>query len=390
MSDDRSRVFSLLLPQIIGGASIWLDAFLVFLVPVYTWNAPPGQVALIALCLGMAPLITGPLVGRWVDRHDIIPILWAGLALRALGTLGLALAGSIEVFLAWIMFKGVGNSLYFSSFAVVSNRLIAERTRLRYYSTFSIADQACKLGVPTLAGVSMLWWPAQQLFFVSATLLLATAPAVWAIHRWLRQTGQSKPACAEGANALTIKARAGLFSTCVLGVLLSSTLALYDPHLASHIRALDQPPLLFSALVSATACGALLGAVWARTSARGTHPAQLRFYGAIAFAVAVGLAALVVHYAQLGFGSAITLWLLNGFGYELMVIGSAVLLQNQAPPTRIATLTTTLRSLQLLAMMIAPSLGAVLIARIGPVAPLIAATVCAVPLVWIAAQCRRD
>lgn len=381
--------WTLLLPQIVGGASIWLDAFLVFLVPVYAWNAEPGQVALIAVCLGLAPLIAGPLVGRWVDRHALAPTLWLGLVIRLAATAGLALAGSVEVFLGWVVMKGLGNSLYFSTFAVVSNRLVDATSRLRYYSNFSIADQTCKLAVPSLAGLMMLWWPAQTLFWISVALLLATVPPVYAIQGWLSKSGHNLPSSTLVPPASNPTLSPALLSTCCIGVVLSLTLAIYDPHLASYIHAIGQPPLLFSALVTATAAGALLGAMWTRTLGRQQPPARLRCHGAGAFAMSIALAASVIQGWQLNYASAIALWLLNGFGYELMIISSAVLLQNQAPPGRIATITTTLRSLQLLAMMVAPSVGALLIQHVGRVAPVIAATLCAVPLAVLATRHRH-
>lgn len=67
-------------------------------------------------------------------------------------------------------------------------------------------------------------------------------------------------------------------------------------------------------------------------------------------------------------------WLLNGFGYELLIIASNIILQNLCPAEKLGRVSASFRSLQMLCIVLGPILGSVLISVFGRASPFILAS----------------
>jgi hypothetical protein len=95
------------------------------------------------------------------------------------------------------------------------------------------------------------------------------------------------------------------------------------------------------------------------------------------FTVAITGAAVVstFYMESAGIGALVFIWLMNGLGYELFLIGSGVNLQNLCPRSMLGRISTSARSLQMLAVVTGPSLGAWLINTQTRSAPFVVAAV---------------
>lgn len=193
-----NSIKALLALNTLSSLSLWVDFFLLFLVPVHVWNASSSDIALLAFSLGAASLFLGPVVGIVLDRIHIKVSLLSGMALRILTTAGLYLAPSFEWFLIMAALKGLANTLYFPTLTIAIRQLIAADARTAFFSYSSLLDQLTKVTTPLLAGALTLWLPTQSIFLISAVLLLVALPLLISLWPGLQ--------AARPNTALTIKA----------------------------------------------------------------------------------------------------------------------------------------------------------------------------------------
>lgn len=365
----RNVITQLLTIQTLAGFSQWLDIFLIFSVPAFAWHATPAQMALIAACLGLPGLLLGPFAGALLDRMDPRRAAWVGALLRSTLSGLIAVAPGFGIFAALVFLKGLANVLYWPAASILTQRVVGPAERISYFSSLSALDQIAKIVTPLMAGAATLAMGAQQLFVLSAAmtvacaLLIARLPATSNVHE---VPGQ--PAANIWASLVAgWKSFSGLASTLVcsiaLGIGMSLALAIYDPHLASYLNAMHLDPGAFSLLVSATAGGAVFGAMGVRLLGSQWAPTRLLRAGIALFFAAITAAAVasVLHAELTDLALLAGIWFVSGLGYELFVIGSGVILLNLCPSHLLGRVATSARSLQMLAVVTGPLLGAWLI-----------------------------
>jgi MFS family permease len=379
----------LLAIQAASSAAIWMDVFLIFSVPSFAWGAAPSDIALLAACLGLPSLLLGPVAGAVADRLDVRRMVLAGALARTVFTAAIAFAPDLAWFAALAFLKGMANLLYFPASAVVINRLVPAKARLSYFSLFTLCDQLGKVAAPLLAGVLALYMNAQSVFLLSAAATAACLCFLRGAVSALAPPAERKPVNAAGLYAdvrsgllifpkLPFDLRVGVFLS--LGASLS--LALYDPHLAAYLSSRGFQASVFSWVVAATALGASSAAALVRFTLWERNPVALRALGLCCFAAAL-LATAIASLAapRLIFPAlAVPLWFLNGFGYEMLVLSSNVIVQNLAPPAMIGRIVSSVRSLQMTCAIAGPGAGAMLIASGSRETPFLLAAVLAVGL----------
>lgn len=372
----------LLIVQSLSSLSLWIDLFLVFSVPVYVWDAKPNDIAALAFCLGAPMLFLGPIVGVLIDRLDVRLTLLVGVLVRVITTGTLAFAPSYSWFLTLVVLKGFSNLLYFPSSSIAVKQLIASEERISFFSSMSLFDQISKIATPLLAGALTFLIPLKYIFIVSASAALATVPilvSLWTNLHYDRAkySVALKPIYADVLSgfqifkSLPLQLRLGF----LYSILTSAALAAYDPHLVSFLSSENLPPVVYSWIVSATAVGAVLAALFVKLWLKSLDHINLRALGLSIFSAAISLTLLVifssVHHKELAY---VMIWILNGFGYELLAISSSVILQDLCPENSLGRVSTTFRSVQLIFVMFGPILGSILINNFGRSSPFILAT----------------
>lgn len=377
-----NNVRALLTVNALSSLSLWIDFFLIFLVPFYLWRASPSEIAILAFCLGAASLFLGPVAGIIIDRIHIKTSLLSGMSLRIITTLGFFLAPSFEWFVIIAVLKGFANMLYFPVLAISIKQLVAANDRTDFFSCSSLLDQLTKVFTPLIAGALTLLLPTQSIFLVSVALLLMALPFLNFIWPSLQPALPTavltvKSVFLELLNGVKIfrsldfQLKIGFFYS----LLTSLALASYDPHLASLITSLQFPAIVFSLIVSSTAAGAVCAAIGVKFKIIKLNEIKLRVLGLIFFNAGVLSACVILYFSPVIHPAYFMVsWLLNGFGYELLIIASNVILQNLCPAEKLGRVSASFRSLQMLCIVLGPTLGSLLISTFSRASPFILAS----------------
>jgi len=367
--------------QALSSLSLWLDIFLIFTVPVYLWHASPSSIAILAFCLGAPMLFLGPIVGALIDRHDARKTLALGALLRILSTLALAVSPNLQIFLLFVILKGVSNLLYFPSITIMVRQLILADERKSFFSCASVFDQSTIILAPLLAGMLTVFFSPKDLFFLSAAAVLLSFPLlrhICLIFQTQINDSSTKvlPLYRDIArgfvifNALPFQLRIGF----LYSLLTSLALGIYDPHLASFLAYEGLPSVNFSVIVSATAAGAIGAALLIKFKFSHVDELLLRINALIVFSTALILTATLLLLQVPGRAYLYPLvWFVNGFGYEMLIISSNIILQQLCPSHTLGRVSMSFRSIQILCVIIGPSIGTVLIIAGGRPAPFIVA-----------------
>ncbi|WPN55265.1 MFS transporter [Pseudomonas sp. OST1909] len=367
--------------QALSSLSLWLDIFLIFTVPVYLWHASPSSIAFLAFCLGAPMLFLGPIVGTLIDRHDVRKTLLFGAILRTLSTVALAVSPDLQSFLFLVLFKGVSNLFYFPSITIMVRQLILAEERKSFFSHVSVFDQSSKILAPLLAGMLTAVLSPKDLFFLSAAATSLTFPLLRSICLAFRMqindsSTKTLPLYRDITRGISIfkalpfQLRIGF----LYSLLTSLALGIYDPHLASFLAYEGLPPVNFSVIVSATAGGAICAALLMKFKLSNIDEILLRSHALFIFSAALILTAILVFFQVPGRAYLYPLiWFLNGLSYELLIISSNIILQQLCPSDNIGRVSMSFRSIQMLCVIIGPSLGTVLIIAGGRPAPFVVA-----------------
>lgn len=371
---------SLLCLQGLSSLSLWIDFFLIFTVPVVSWNISASSVALLAFSLGAPALFIGPIAGALLDRTNIRLSIFLGILSRILTTLGLFLATSFEIFIILAALKGLSNLVYFPAMTMVTRQIINTDNRIDFFSYASLLDQLSKTTTPILAGTLTILLPINYIFLMSAISLSLSAlfiKPIWTSLHAIQET-QHKLSIklvlsdlGEGFKlfgSLPLQLKLGF----IYSILTALALACYDPHLASFIASLGYPPIVFSWIVSSTAVGAVLAALSVKLKIIRYNSIQLRVLGLCFFSLGIISALTTIWTDPLEKHLYFLMsWLINGFGYELLIISSNVILQDLCPPSKLGRVSSSLRSLQMLCIVTGPTAGGFLITNFGRITPFI-------------------
>lgn len=367
--------------QALSSLSLWLDIFLVFTVPVYMWQASSSSIAMLAFCLGAPMLFLGPILGTLIDRQDVRKTLILGAILRIASTIGLAFSPSFNVFLGLIVLKSISNLVYFPSITVAVQQLISTDERKSFFSSVSLLDQSSKILAPLLAGLLTVILLPNNIFLLSAASVLFSLPILVSLCTVIQPKHECPPSKVLSLyrdilrgfsiyKLLPFQLRIGF----LYSLLTSLALGVYDPHLASFLAYEGLPPGVFSMIISATAAGAVCAALLVKFKLKTVDEMVIRTYALVIFSIALLATATLILLQTPGRQFLYpAVWFINGFGYELLIISSSIILQQLCPSENIGRVSTSFRSIQILCVIIGPILGTVLITAGGRATPFVMA-----------------
>lgn len=283
----------LLTTQLLSGFAQWVDVFLIFSIPSFLWNSPPEDIALIAACFGLPSLFLGPFIGVIVDRTDPGKMAIFGAVARTFLSLCIAFVPSFWFFVVFVVLKGLANICYWPALSILTNRIVHESERVKYYSSLGALDQMTKVMTPIFAGVMVYWFPSQKIFLASAFATLLCVCFIYGLSgvdvrekRQARTPGSIFEDLREGFKSIG-GLPSNLIASICLGIGMSLALAIYDPHLASFLNWENLGPGAFSAVLTSTACGAIFGATMIRFFWARAKPENLIRVGMFLFAIAI-------------------------------------------------------------------------------------------------------
>jgi MFS family permease len=101
----------------------------------------------------------------------------------------------------------------------------------------------------------------------------------------------------------------------------------------------------------------------------------LRTLGLVFFSAGVLSACVVLYFSKAIHPAYLMVaWFVNGFGYELLMISSNVILQNLCPAAKLGRVSASFRSLQMLCIVLGPILGSLLISAFSRASPFVFAS----------------
>lgn len=358
----------LMTTQVLAGFSQWIDIFLIFSVPVFLWQSTPGQIAFIVSCFGLPGLFLGPFIGTILDRLDARRVACIGALIRTSLSGCIAFAGGFESFSALVLLKGLANVFYWPATSILTQKLISSTERVNYFSSLSALDQITKVMTPLIAGTATFFIDLQLIFLLSAMMALAGAIIIFFLPKYKleycnkKSSGNYFEFFLSGRKSIN-SLPSDLLLSIILGVGMSFSLAIYDPHVAAYVNSLEFDTKTFSLLVSSTATGAVFGALCIRFFGKKFPPVSFIQAGIAIFFIAIFSVAMISFYFSGIINVAVLslLWFIGGIGYEVFLIGSNVTMQNLCPPHLLGKVVASARSLQMLAVVTGPLIGAWLI-----------------------------
>lgn len=354
--------------QVLAGFSQWIDVFLIFSVPAFLWQSTPGQIAFIASCFGLPGLFLGPFIGSILDRLNARRVAFIGALIRTALTVCIAFAGGLDFFATLVALKGLANFIYWPATSILTQQLIGHNERVNYFSSLSAIDQITKIMTPLIAGAATLYIDLQLVFLMSAIMTMASATIIITLPKSdfrlnNKELSESAAKSFLSCRKLTKTLPSDLLLSILLGVGISFSLAIFDPHVAAYLNSLKFDQKTFSFLVSSTAIGAVCGALCIRFFGKKFTSIQLIQTGLAIFFIAISSIAMISGYfpQTINVAALSLLWFISGIGYEVFLIGSSVTMQNLCPPHLLGRVATTARSFQLFAVVTGPLIGAWLI-----------------------------
>lgn len=361
---NRNRLLS---AQVTSGFSQWIDVFLIFSMPVFVWNATPEDIGVIALLFALPSILLSPIVGALVDSRNPYRIMVIGAILRAIFTFLIVINQNYHFFWVLVFFKGISNVMYWAPASVVTNQVVDSEKRMSYFSSLSALDQTTKVLTPLVMIPIASFFSLKDGFILSLLLSLFALFVVNSIsYKYVDRAKEilfSYAKLFSGFKELKFIPNK-LLVHITFSMLLALSLAIYDPHLPSFIKSLNMEGSTYSIIISATALGAIAGAISVKFIFKNFGPVLLSKMGFMLFALSI----MIVNIFLLALNSIplsvmALIWFLNGCGYELFMIGYGVNFQNTCPKEILGKVSTSARSFQMLIIMLTPSVGAYFISN---------------------------
>ncbi len=169
----KNRLLVLLLGNGVVSFGGWIDYIVILTVSVFTWKADQYDVALIGAATLLPGIVLSKPIGMLVSHRSMIHWLRASLLLRALCTVGLLMATSLQGFIILAVIRATFNSLAMPAISVLSANSVPENGRTRYYSVLNMINSAAKMIGPALgSALSILLSDTYTLLFSGFLTLL--------------------------------------------------------------------------------------------------------------------------------------------------------------------------------------------------------------------------
>ncbi|PIT69934.1 MFS transporter [Bartonella tribocorum] len=128
----------------------WIDYIVILTLSVFYWKADQYDVALIGAATLLPGIVLSKPIGMLVSHRSMIYWLRASLLLRALCTIVLLMATSLQGFIILAVIRATFNSIAIPAISVLSANSVLEKERNHYYSVLNMINSAAKMIGPAL------------------------------------------------------------------------------------------------------------------------------------------------------------------------------------------------------------------------------------------------
>ena len=352
--------------------SDWLDYAAVIALVVFAWGEGPLALALLALVLSLPYVIIGPFIAVVVDRVPIRTVLVVSNLGRGLATLAFAFTGQTYVLLALVFLRGSIDSAFTPARQAAIQATTPVDLRGHANGLHQAINQTSKIAGPAIGGLLLAIWQPQQVFLfnaglsVIATLLVLTLnlpPRVPADEPRGSFFTESLKGIAEFRRSKRLLI-ALIFSSCAYFAFF-----LYDALIALLAEGFGFDATIFGFSIAASGFGGLFGALVAGRAAA-QHPILSMSLAAMLSGTTTTLLATT---AILGWPVQVAAFLLvlcfMGGATAFMLVPYRTIVQQEAPPDRIARVFAAGEAVIVGSMLSAPLIGSAIASQWGtPVA----------------------
>lgn len=354
----------LYLARLVSCTAVWIDFTLIFSFLTFYWHASATEVGLASILYGLPGLLLGPLFGRLADQYSPFSLLYISYSIRAITSVALTLSDSIDIFLVIIFFKGIANLGVMPAEQVAMRAIISKEFFPASASLMTITDQTAKILSPLAAAAAVQQAMGANIFWISTSIcLIGIALLTWLrinVGRIITNFAQNRKTFNMGNLISFMALKNSLMISFIASVISGFILGFYDPFLALFLKNLDFPPSVFGTIISCTAAGSVLGALFFKKIFSIERSLSIISLALICFGATVIAPPLIIASGTpLSFFILGALWVVNGGCFSLIAMTFSVSLQMECPAELIGTVSTTARSFQLGAMISAPLLSSV-------------------------------
>lgn len=357
------------LMRVISSIIIWIDFTCIFSNISFYWHADPFIIGVCSALYGVPGLLLGPFIGHLADRWGPYKILTLSYAFRSLTSLMLFMTFSVTFFIVFVFIKSIGNLGVMPAEQLLIKHMLDKEQIIDNASILTIIDQFTKIFSPLIMVAITLYFTPNYGFFLSFIMAIMGFVLIFIMQYRLPYLNSGQSIESIKRNIKVIKSmfienltfRHGL----IFSLFQSLILGLYDPMLTIILREQGHGAEAFGSVVSATAVGALLGAIIFKrlflNISTSLTTLSMAGFGLSIFVPGL-LGTLNIQIALIIF---IMLWVLNGACYALTAMNFNVILQHETSKNLIGIVSATLRSAQLFMIIIGPLVGAVFAHFIG-------------------------
>lgn len=355
--------------------SDWLDYAAVIALVVFAWGEGPFALALLALALSLPYVLVGPFLAVVVDHAPIRHVLVMSNLGRGLATLAFAFVDQTLVLLALVFLRGSIDSAFTPARQSAIQASTPPELLTHANGLHQAINQTSKIAGPAIGGLLLIVWPPQHVFMFNALLSLLAMLVSWSIVL------PPRPAPSEERGHFLTESLKGITeygrSRLLLVALIFSACAyfaffLYDALIALLAQGFGFDSTAFGLSIAASGAGGLAGALLAGQVASKRPILTM----ALAAMISGASTAALAWFAMQGWAMPLPAFLLAlgfiGGMTAFMLVPYRTIVQQEAPPDRIARVFAAGEAAITLTMLSAPLIGSFIAGRWGTPAAFLA------------------
>jgi len=364
----------ILTAQIPADFADWLDFIALITLMTYVWQVEEIYFAWLAVAMALPYLFIGPLAGALTDRLPLRRVMVLANVGRAIATVPLALAGSVDALLMFVFIRGAIDSFFSPAKQATFQALAAPDALMQVNSQSFVINQLSKIVGPGLGGVLMIWLAPQTVILANvglsslAALILMTLPNIIRAETPAEDKPSLLAAMRNGFGVII--ARPALWMTFLLAGSGFFALFLYDALIGPTLAFMGYDAQILGASIAAVGAGGVIGALLVGKLSSWLNPFTIIGVAMLIAGPMIGGLGLLVYF---NFAPASPV-LIAGFAVA-GIFGAGIfvpqrtLIQIAAPPNHIGLVSALFEAATIAAMLGAPFIGAFLASRYGFSAP---------------------
>jgi len=368
--------------QAVSNVGDWLDFLALNVLVAYEWKLGAAALASLAIARMLPIAVFGPVGGVWADRLPRRELMIACDLVRAGLVLGLVWAPNLYVVLVLVLSRML-LSTFFDPAQLAALRSIVPEDRLLQANSLSMMSlQSSKVLAPLLGGVLVTAMGPRAIFAIDAATFLVSVLFISRLpfipsgtaageRKQEEAAGKKGPGrgfwtdLREGISYVLSRRILVLVMACMgVGMFI---VFLYDSFLVLLAAEAGLAETGFGVIVSAVALGNVLGMIAMGQWGRGFNP----LCALVAAATVGGLAIAAAGLGGLGYAASYALalqagaWFVAGLGGGTLYVFSGYLMQVETPARLMGRVWSLANTLQGGLPLIAPAIGALVVAWIG-------------------------